>query len=217
MDYIRAIWYYIYIYVKSCQVKNKKFHNILLFFWQLMFIIFHLCVWWQANITNLSLSTLLPVAINIYRHHNENFGKMLEISFLRHNKMFRIIYIHRLWDEWRDLQFSSFTFFMYLFHQDEFRRWFLARVRVMLAPGSDPFHSLETQTTSPCSPSSPSCPFSSPASPSLANGHTTHPSDGSPAQELIRRFAEYQPTQVGARLSNVLYLHTYPSVGLYSW
>ncbi|XP_035032417.1 polyamine-transporting ATPase 13A3 isoform X1 [Hippoglossus stenolepis] len=79
---------------------------------------------------------------------------------------------------------------------DEFRRWFLARVRVMLAPGSDPFHSLETQTTSPCSPSSPSCPFSSPASPSLANGHTTHPSDGSPAQELIRRFAEYQPTQI---------------------
>uniref|UniRef100_A0A8C4F5M9 Polyamine-transporting ATPase 13A3 n=1 Tax=Dicentrarchus labrax TaxID=13489 RepID=A0A8C4F5M9_DICLA len=45
---------------------------------------------------------------------------------------------------------------------DEFRRWFLARVRVMLAPGSNPFHSLETQTTSPSSPSSPSCPFSSP-------------------------------------------------------
>ncbi|KAI9519380.1 hypothetical protein NQZ68_029548, partial [Dissostichus eleginoides] len=39
---------------------------------------------------------------------------------------------------------------------DEFRRWFLARVRVMLAPGRNPFHSLETQTTSP---SSPSCPF----------------------------------------------------------
>ncbi|XP_056234149.1 polyamine-transporting ATPase 13A3 isoform X1 [Seriola aureovittata] len=79
---------------------------------------------------------------------------------------------------------------------DEFRRWFLARVRVMLAPGSNPFHSLETQTTSPCSPSSPSCPFSSPASPPLANGHTPHPSDGSPAQELIRRFADYQPTQI---------------------
>ncbi|XP_035502734.1 polyamine-transporting ATPase 13A3 isoform X2 [Scophthalmus maximus] len=79
---------------------------------------------------------------------------------------------------------------------DEFRRWFLARVRVMLAPGSNPFHSLETQTTSTCSPSSPSCPFSSSASPPLANGHTTHPSDGSPAQELIRRYADYQPTQI---------------------
>uniref|UniRef100_A0A8C4FAT1 Polyamine-transporting ATPase 13A3 n=1 Tax=Dicentrarchus labrax TaxID=13489 RepID=A0A8C4FAT1_DICLA len=66
---------------------------------------------------------------------------------------------------------------------DEFRRWFLARV-------------LETQTTSPSSPSSPSCPFSSPASPPLANGHTSHPSDGSPAQELIRRYADYQPTQI---------------------
>uniref|UniRef100_A0A4W6DSU8 Polyamine-transporting ATPase 13A3 n=1 Tax=Lates calcarifer TaxID=8187 RepID=A0A4W6DSU8_LATCA len=57
---------------------------------------------------------------------------------------------------------------------DEFRRWFLARVRVMLAPGSNPFH------------------ISSP----LANGHTPHPSDGGPAQELIRRFADYQPTQI---------------------
>ncbi|XP_008285779.1 probable cation-transporting ATPase 13A3 [Stegastes partitus] len=79
---------------------------------------------------------------------------------------------------------------------DEFRRWFLARVRVMLAPGSNPFHSLDTQTTSPSSPSSPSCPFPSPASPPLANGHTPHPSDGSPAQELIIRFADYQPTQI---------------------
>ncbi|XP_014866952.1 PREDICTED: probable cation-transporting ATPase 13A3 isoform X1 [Poecilia mexicana] len=80
---------------------------------------------------------------------------------------------------------------------DEFRRWFLARVRVMLAPGSNPFHSLETQTTSPpSSPSSPSCPFSSPSPSPLANGHTPHPSDGSPAQELIRRFSYYQPTQI---------------------
>lgn len=83
-----------------------------------------------------------------------------------------------------------------VFDQDEFRRWFLAKVRVMLAPGSNPFHSLETQTTSPSSPSSPSCPFS-PDSTSLANGHTPHPSDSSPAEELIRRFADYQPTQVG--------------------
>ncbi|KAM4575187.1 polyamine-transporting ATPase 13A3 isoform 1-T1 [Fundulus diaphanus] len=80
---------------------------------------------------------------------------------------------------------------------DEFRRWFLARVRVMLAPGSNPFHSLETQTTSPpSSPSSLSCPFSSPSSPPLANGYTPHPSDGSPAQELSRRFSDYQPTQM---------------------
>ncbi|XP_020494920.2 polyamine-transporting ATPase 13A3 [Labrus bergylta] len=82
---------------------------------------------------------------------------------------------------------------------DEFRRWFLARVRVMLAPGSNPFHSLDTQTTSPSSlssPSSPSHPFSSHASPPLANGHSPHPSDGSPAQELISRFSYYQPIQI---------------------
>ncbi|KAF3690832.1 putative cation-transporting ATPase 13A3 [Channa argus] len=76
---------------------------------------------------------------------------------------------------------------------DEFRRWFLARVRVMLAPGSNPFHSLDTQTTSP---SSPSRSFPSSASPPLANGHTPHPSDGSPAQELLRKYADYQPTQI---------------------
>ncbi|XP_017268981.1 probable cation-transporting ATPase 13A3 isoform X2 [Kryptolebias marmoratus] len=82
---------------------------------------------------------------------------------------------------------------------DEFRRWFLARVRVMLAPGSNPFHSLETQTTSPSSPSSPSshsCTFSNSSSPPLANGHTPHPSDEGPAQELIARFSDYQPTQI---------------------
>ncbi|XP_056132320.1 polyamine-transporting ATPase 13A3 [Lampris incognitus] len=70
---------------------------------------------------------------------------------------------------------------------DEFRRWFLARVRVMLAPGINPFHSLETQTTSPSSP----CP-----SPSMANGHTPHVSEESPGEELIRRYADYQPTQI---------------------
>ncbi|XP_013855293.1 probable cation-transporting ATPase 13A3 isoform X2 [Austrofundulus limnaeus] len=79
---------------------------------------------------------------------------------------------------------------------DEFRRWFLARVRVMLAPGSNPFHSLETQTTSPSSPASHCCTFSNSASPSLANGHTPHPSDGGPAQELIARYSDYQPTQI---------------------
>ncbi|TNN84078.1 putative cation-transporting ATPase 13A3 [Liparis tanakae] len=75
---------------------------------------------------------------------------------------------------------------------DEFRRWFLAKVRVMLAPGSNPFHSLETQTTSP-PPSSPSCSFSSPH---LANGHNTHPSDGSPDQELFGIYGDYQPTKI---------------------
>ncbi|KAF6734343.1 putative cation-transporting ATPase 13A3 [Oryzias melastigma] len=77
---------------------------------------------------------------------------------------------------------------------DEFRRWFLARVQVMLAPGSNPFHSLETQTTSPSSPHS--SPFSNPAASPVANGHTPHSSDGSPAQELKSRFSDYQPTQI---------------------
>lgn len=65
--------------------------------------------------------------------------------------------------------------------QDDFKRWFLAKVRVMLAPGRDPFDSLETQTTPP-----------------MANGHSPHPSDGF-TQELIRKYAEYQPTQVITR------------------
>ncbi|TNM87956.1 hypothetical protein fugu_006177 [Takifugu bimaculatus] len=76
---------------------------------------------------------------------------------------------------------------------DDFRHWFLARVRVMLAPGSNPFYSLDTQTTSPPSPK---CPFSSLPSPSLANRNTSHPSTGSPAQELISKFVDYQPTQI---------------------
>uniref|UniRef100_A0A3Q3JU03 Polyamine-transporting ATPase 13A3 n=1 Tax=Monopterus albus TaxID=43700 RepID=A0A3Q3JU03_MONAL len=79
---------------------------------------------------------------------------------------------------------------------DEFRRWFMARVRVILAPGSNPFHSLDIQTTSPSSPSSPSCPLSSSASSTLSNGHTSHLSDDSPAQELFRRYVDYQPTQI---------------------
>ncbi|KAM6921450.1 polyamine-transporting ATPase 13A3 [Xenentodon cancila] len=77
---------------------------------------------------------------------------------------------------------------------DEFRRWFLSRVRVMLSPGRNPFHSLETQTTSPPSPHS--CPFPTPASPPLANGHTSHPSDRGPCQGIIRKFSDYQPTQI---------------------
>ncbi|XP_048107849.1 polyamine-transporting ATPase 13A3 isoform X2 [Alosa alosa] len=62
---------------------------------------------------------------------------------------------------------------------DEFKRWFLAKVRVMLAPGRDPFDDLDSQTTST----------------SVANGHTTHNSQ-SPAQELIHKYAEYQPVQI---------------------
>ncbi|XP_049572859.1 polyamine-transporting ATPase 13A3 isoform X2 [Syngnathus scovelli] len=77
---------------------------------------------------------------------------------------------------------------------DEFRRWFLAKVRVILAPGSNPFHNLETQTTSP-SPSPPPFSFSSSSS-SLANGDTHHSSHGIPTQELIRRYAEYPPTKI---------------------
>ncbi|XP_037105129.1 probable cation-transporting ATPase 13A3 isoform X2 [Syngnathus acus] len=75
---------------------------------------------------------------------------------------------------------------------DEFRRWFLAKVRVILAPGSNPFHNLETQTTSP-SPTPPPFSFSSS---SLANGDTRHSSHGIPAQELIRRYVEYPPTKI---------------------
>uniref|UniRef100_A0A8C6Q913 ATPase 13A3 n=1 Tax=Nothobranchius furzeri TaxID=105023 RepID=A0A8C6Q913_NOTFU len=66
----------------------------------------------------------------------------------------------------------------------------------MLAPGSNPFHSLETQTTSPSPPSSHSCTFSNSASPPLAKGQTPHPSNGRPAQELITKFSDYQPTQI---------------------
>ncbi|XP_046905428.1 polyamine-transporting ATPase 13A3 isoform X1 [Hypomesus transpacificus] len=58
---------------------------------------------------------------------------------------------------------------------DEFKRWFLAKVRVMLAPGRRPFDSLET--------------------PAGVNGHVPNPSD-TPAQEFIKKYAEYQPTQI---------------------
>lgn len=62
--------------------------------------------------------------------------------------------------------------------QDEFKRWFLAKVRVMLAPGKDPFSSLDSESTT-----------------HMANGHTPHPSDAS-AKGFIRKYAEYQPVQV---------------------
>ncbi|GLD49990.1 probable cation-transporting ATPase 13A3, partial [Lates japonicus] len=55
-------------------------------------------------------------------------------------------------------------------------------------PGSNP--SAAWDQPAPPAPSPP------PSPPPLANGHTPHPSDGGPAQELIRRFADYQPTQI---------------------
>ncbi|KAL6469154.1 hypothetical protein MHYP_G00226780 [Metynnis hypsauchen] len=61
---------------------------------------------------------------------------------------------------------------------DEFKRWFRAKVRVMLAPGRNPYISLDSQTTTP-----------------MANGHTPHPSDTS-ADGFIRKYAEYQPVQI---------------------
>ncbi|XP_061680113.1 polyamine-transporting ATPase 13A3 isoform X3 [Syngnathoides biaculeatus] len=70
---------------------------------------------------------------------------------------------------------------------DEFRRWFLAKVRVILAPGSNPFHNLEPQTTSPSSPSFPSF---------VANGDTRPSPDGITARELFRRYVDYQPTKI---------------------
>ncbi|XP_062411536.1 polyamine-transporting ATPase 13A3 isoform X2 [Sardina pilchardus] len=63
---------------------------------------------------------------------------------------------------------------------DEFKRWFLAKVRVMLAPGRNAFDNLDSQTTST----------------SVANGHTPHDPQ-SPAQEFIHnKYAEYQPVQI---------------------
>lgn len=61
--------------------------------------------------------------------------------------------------------------------QDEFKRWFLAKVRVMLAPGKDPYNSLDSQSTT-----------------HMANGHTSNPSGDSAG--FITKYAEYQPVQV---------------------
>ncbi|KAL2089748.1 hypothetical protein ACEWY4_014436 [Coilia grayii] len=65
---------------------------------------------------------------------------------------------------------------------DEFKRWFLAKVRVMLAPGSNPFDNLDSQTTSTA----------------MANGHTPHAprTSDSPSQEIRHMYAEYQPMQI---------------------
>ncbi|XP_031430958.1 polyamine-transporting ATPase 13A3 [Clupea harengus] len=62
---------------------------------------------------------------------------------------------------------------------DEFKRWFLAKVRVMLAPSRNPFDNLDSQTTSTA----------------MANGHTPHNTQ-SPSQEFIQKYAEYQPVQI---------------------
>ena len=75
--------------------------------------------------------------------------------------------------------------------QDEFRRWFLAKVRVMLAPGRSPFHILDTQTTT-TSPFTPS----PDTTPTAEKGPRHQTPEADPGQELIRRYGEYQPTQV---------------------
>ncbi|XP_030228838.1 probable cation-transporting ATPase 13A3 isoform X2 [Gadus morhua] len=74
---------------------------------------------------------------------------------------------------------------------DEFRRWFLAKVRVILAPGRSPFHILDTQTTSPSSIPSPDTP-----TPATGKGPRHQTSQADPNQELIHRYGEYQPTQI---------------------
>ncbi|XP_006637789.1 polyamine-transporting ATPase 13A3 isoform X1 [Lepisosteus oculatus] len=61
---------------------------------------------------------------------------------------------------------------------DEFRTWFRAKVRVMLAPGKSPFDSLDSQDNT-----------------TLANGHTPHATD-SPSRGFVKKYAEYQPVQV---------------------
>ncbi|XP_060797743.1 polyamine-transporting ATPase 13A3 isoform X2 [Neoarius graeffei] len=61
---------------------------------------------------------------------------------------------------------------------DEFKRWFLAKVRMMLAPGKDPYSSLDSQSTT-----------------HMVNGHTPHPGD-TPAEDFIKKYAEYQPVQI---------------------
>ncbi|XP_053369609.1 polyamine-transporting ATPase 13A3 [Clarias gariepinus] len=61
---------------------------------------------------------------------------------------------------------------------DEFRRWFMAKVRVMLTPGNGPYCSLDSQSTT-----------------HMANGHTPNPSD-TPPEGFIRKYAEHQPVQI---------------------
>ncbi|XP_064186142.1 polyamine-transporting ATPase 13A3 isoform X1 [Anguilla rostrata] len=71
---------------------------------------------------------------------------------------------------------------------DEFKRWFLAKVRVMLAPGRNPFDCLDSQTTSAAANGH------TPQS-HASQGHTPQPSD-SPPEDLIKKYAEYQPMQI---------------------
>lgn len=58
---------------------------------------------------------------------------------------------------------------------DEFKRWFRAKVRVMLAPGKNPFD----------------CPDSR----IVANGHTPHPAENQ-TEDSERKHSEYQPVQI---------------------
>ncbi|XP_066565308.1 polyamine-transporting ATPase 13A3 isoform X1 [Amia ocellicauda] len=61
---------------------------------------------------------------------------------------------------------------------DEFKRWFRAKVRIMLAPGKGPFASLDSQTNT-----------------AVANGHSPRSSD-TPPEEFEKKYAEYQPVQI---------------------
>ncbi|KAF5894718.1 putative cation-transporting ATPase 13A3 isoform X1, partial [Clarias magur] len=61
---------------------------------------------------------------------------------------------------------------------DEFRRWFMAKVRVMLTPGNGPYRSLDSRSTT-----------------HVANGHTPNPSD-TPPEGFIRKYAKHQPVQI---------------------
>ncbi|MGH0150703.1 UNVERIFIED_CONTAM: hypothetical protein FKN15_061346 [Acipenser sinensis] len=58
---------------------------------------------------------------------------------------------------------------------DEFKRWFSAKVRVMLAPGKNPFD----------------CPDSK----IVVNGHTPHPAENQ-TEDCQRKYSEYQPVQI---------------------
>ncbi|XP_041119543.1 probable cation-transporting ATPase 13A3 isoform X2 [Polyodon spathula] len=58
---------------------------------------------------------------------------------------------------------------------DEFKRWFRAKVHVMLAPGKNPFD----------------CPDSR----IVANGHTPHPAENQ-TEGCERKYSEYQPLQI---------------------
>ncbi|KAK1168416.1 putative cation-transporting ATPase 13A3 isoform X2 [Acipenser oxyrinchus oxyrinchus] len=58
---------------------------------------------------------------------------------------------------------------------DEFKRWFRAKVHVMLAPGKNPFDCPDSRT--------------------VVNGHTPHPAENQ-TEDCERKHSEYQPVQI---------------------